>query len=97
MRDNMTTNADILAAMAAEKERKKAFSLQHPHLGPQLTNADIVKAHQDQVKAGRGEQKIGADSKLGAPKSGASLEKSFDAKNFFNIPGIKEALKNDRS
>jgi len=97
MRDNMTTNADILAAMAAEKERKKAFSLQHPQLGPQLTNADIVKAHQDQVKAGRGEQKIGADSKLGAPKSGASLEKSFDAKNFFNIPGIKEALKNDRS
>ena len=57
----------------------------------------IVKAHQDQVKAGRGEQKIGADSKLGAPKSGASLEKSYDTKNFFNIPGIKEALKNDRS
>ena len=93
----MTTNQDILAAMAAEKEKKKAFSLQHPQLGQQLTNADIVKAHQDQVRAGKGQQKIGADSKLGAPTTGATLEKSFDAKNFFNIPGLKEALKNDRS
>jgi hypothetical protein len=93
----MISNNDILAAMAAEKEKQKAFSIQHPQLGAQVSNAQIVKAHQSQVAPGRGGQRIGADSKLGAPSSGASIEKSMpDAKNFFNIPGIKEALKNDR-
>ena len=48
----MTTNVDILAAIAVEKEKNKASSLQHPELSPQLTNADIVKAHQDQIKVG---------------------------------------------
>jgi len=93
----MATNNDILAAMAAEKEKQKAFSIQHPQLGAQVSNAQIVKAHQSQVAPGRGAQKIGADSKLGAPSSGATIEASLpNAKNFFNIPGIKEALKNDR-
>ena len=71
----MTSNNDILAALAAEKEKQKAFSVQHPQLGPQLTNADIVKSHQSQVAPGRGAQKIGADSKLGAPVAGLLLRK----------------------
>ncbi len=93
----MTSNEDILAAMAAEKEKQKAFSVQHPQLGPQLTAKDIVKSHQEQVNPGRGGQKIGVDSKLGAPSSGASIEKSMPSvKDFWNIPGLKQALKSDR-
>ena len=93
----MSDNNDILAAMKAEKEKQKAFSVQHPQLGPQLTAADIVKSHQEQVNVGKGAQKIGADANLGAPSTGQTIENSLgDVKNFFKIPGLKEALKNDR-
>jgi len=92
----MTTNEDILAAMAAETEKQKAVSVQHPQLGPQLSAKDIVKSHQAQVSPGMGGQKIGVDSNLGAPSSGASIEKSINAKDFWNIPGLKQALKADR-
>lgn len=93
----MTTIEDILAAIEAEKEKQKAFSVQHPDLAPQVGVADIIKAHQANVNPGKGGQRIGADSKLGAPSSGAKIEATVgDVKNFWNIPGLKQALKNDR-
>jgi len=93
----MTSADEILAAIAAEKEKQKAFSVQHPDLAPKVGIEDIVKAHHSNVNPGRGGQKIGADSKLGAPSSGAKIEAMMgDVKNFWNIPGLKQALKNDR-
>ena len=89
----MTTQKDILKAMAAEKQKMLASSVK-PQLRPNLTNADIVRAHREAVKPGRGGQKIGGDSKLGAPK--AAADPAFVPKVDFEIPGIKEMLRNDR-
>ena len=82
----MTSTEDILKAMAAEKHKIMASAIK-PQLQPNLTAADIVKAH-------RGGQKIGADSRLGSPQSSADLSQL--PKVDFHIPGLKEMLKNDR-
>lgn len=89
----MTTNDDILKAMAAEKHKIMASAIT-PQMTPNITDADIVKAHRDATKPGRGGQKIGSDSRMGAPKSGASLEDL--PKVDMHIPGLKEMLKADR-
>ena len=51
----MTSTEDILKAMAAEKHKIMASAIK-PQLQPNLTAADIVKAHRDNVKPGRGGQ-----------------------------------------
>jgi hypothetical protein len=89
----MTTNDDILKAMAAEKHKIMASAIK-PQLRPNITDAEIVKAHRDATKPGRGGQKIGSDSKMGAPKTSADL--SMIPKVDMHIPGLKEMLKNDR-
>ncbi len=89
----MTSTEDILKAMAAEKHKIMASAIK-PQLTPNLTAADIVKAHHDNVKPGKGGQKIGADSRLGSPQSSADLSQL--PKVDFHIPGLKEMLKNDR-
>ena len=89
----MTTNVDILKAMAAEKHKIMASAIK-PQLTPNITDAEIVKAHRDATKPGRGGQKIGGDSRMGAPKTSADL--SMLAKVDMHIPGLKEMLKNDR-
>jgi hypothetical protein len=93
----MTTVEDIIAAIESEKQKQKAFSVQHPDLAPKVGIEDIVKAHQSNVNPGRGGQRIGSDSKLGAPSSGANIEALMgNVKDFWHIPGLKQALKNDR-
>ena len=89
----MTSTEDILKAMAAEKHKIMASAVK-PQLQPNLTAADIVKAHQASTKPGKGGQKIGGDSRLGSPQSSADL--SQIPKVDFHIPGLKEMLKNDR-
>ena len=49
----MTTNDDILKAMAAEKHKIMASAIK-PQLTPNITDAEIVKAHRDATKPGRG-------------------------------------------
>jgi hypothetical protein len=89
----MTSNDDILKAMAAEKQKILASAVM-PQLTPNITDADIVKAHREATQPGRGGQKIGGDSRMGAPTSGATLE--MMPKVDMHIPGLKEMLKNDR-
>ena len=81
----MTTTEDILKAMAAEKQKMLASSVK-PQLRPNLTNADIVRAHHEAVKpAGRPEDR--RDSKLGAPK--AAADPAFAPKVNFEIPASR--------
>jgi hypothetical protein len=89
----MTTNEDILKAMAAEKHKIMSATVK-PQMKPNLTDADIVAAHKAAINPGRGGQKIGADSKLGAPKPATDITKAPAVD--FHIPGLKEMLKNDR-
>ena len=89
----MTSDDDILKAMAAEKHKIMASAIK-PQLKPNITDAEIVKAHRDATKPGRGGQKIGADSRMGAPTTSADL--SMIPKVDMHIPGSKEMLKADR-
>lgn len=89
----MTSNDDILKAMAAEKHKILASAIM-PQMTPKITDADIVKAHKAATKPGRGGQQIAGDSRMGAPTSGASLEDL--PKVDMHIPGLKEMLKADR-
>jgi hypothetical protein len=89
----MTTKEDILKAMEAEKHKILSSSIK-PQMQPNLTAQDIVNAHYEAVNPGKGGQKIGSDSKLGAPKPATDITKAPNVD--FEIPGIREMLKKDR-
>jgi hypothetical protein len=89
----MTTKEDILKAMEAEKHKIMSSSVK-PQMQPNLTAQDIVNAHYEATRPGRGGQKIGADSKLGAPKPATDITKAPNVD--FEIPGIRDMLKKDR-
>jgi len=89
----MTTKEDILKAMEAEKHKIMSSSVK-PQMQPNLTAQDIVNAHYEATRPGKGGQKIGGDSKLGAPKPAADITKAPNVD--FEIPGIREMLKKDR-
>ena len=89
----MTNKEDILKAMEAEKHKIMASSVK-PQMQPNLTAQDIVNAHYEAIRPGKGGQKIGSDSKLGAPKPAADVTKAPNVD--FEIPGIREMLKKDR-
>lgn len=90
------TNEDILKAMESEKNKKLAGSLQHPQQGKQITAEEIVKNHQEMANPGRGNQRIGVDSKMGAPQPKITGLESITPENAFNIPGLLKAIKNDK-
>jgi|TARA_Y100000310_G_scaffold155276_1_gene154761 hypothetical protein len=91
----MTTQEDILAAMEKEKHKVLSSTVAPP---PPITAADIVQDMQDQANPGRGGQKIGANRNIGAPKPPVSATSvtQKEVENFFNIPGLKQMLKNQR-
>ena len=89
----MSSNDDILKAMAAEKQKILASAIT-PQMTPNISDADIVKAHFAETKPGRGGQKINANSRMGAPTSGATLENMPVVD--MHIPGLKAMLKADR-
>ncbi len=89
----MTTNEDILKAMAAEKHKIMSATVK-PQMKPNISREEIVKAHRAATRPGRGGQRIDGDSKLGAPKPATDITKAPPVD--FHIPGLKEMLKNDR-
>jgi hypothetical protein len=89
----MSSNEDILKAMAAEKQKILASAIM-PQLTPNISDADIVKAHRAATQPGRGGQKIDGDSRMGAPTSGATLENMPIVD--MHIPGLRAMLKADR-
>ena len=92
----MVSDTDILKAMEVEKNKKLAGAVKHPQLSQQLTAEDIIKSHMEQANPGRGGQKIGIDSKMGAPQTAINIEQTVDVANMFNIPGLEKMIKNDR-
>lgn len=92
----MVSNEDILKAMEIDKNKKLAGAIKHPQLSQQLTAEDIIKNHKEMANPGRGGQKIGTDSRMGAPTAAVNYEETIDIENVFNIPGLAKAIKNDR-
>ncbi len=88
-----SSNEDILAAIMQEKAVMKASSVE-PQLKPNITDEEIIKNHIAQTKPGRGNQKIGADSKMGGPKP-KFLKEAFIVKDPWHVPGLKQAMEND--
>ena len=86
----MATNDDILAAMAKERNSLLASSIDP--FSPQLTNEQIVANHKKLTKPGQGGQKLGSDSRLGAPTSAISGLEQLNVKEAFHIPGLKKAM-----
>jgi len=90
----MTSQEDILKAIAAERNKLLSSTVTPP---PPLTAEDIVRDMQEQANAGRGQQKVAGNKNMGAPKSPVSNEITADqVKDFWNIPGLKKKLQNDR-
>ena len=91
----MTTQEDILKAMENEKMKVMSMTVAPP---PPITVNDIIQDMQDQANPGRGGQKIGANRNIGAPKPPVSATEvtKKEVENFFNIPGLKQMLKNQR-
>ena len=88
-----SSNEDILAAIMQEKAVRSASSVE-PQLKPNITDEEIIKNHLAQTKPGRGNQKIGADSKMGGPKP-KFLKEAFEVKDPWHVPGLKQAMEND--
>ena len=86
---------DILAAIAAERNKQLASSIDP--FTPELTHAEIIANHKKLTQPGRGGQKIGADARLGSPKSAVTGTENLTAANAFNIPGLKEAMAAERA
>lgn len=91
----MATNEDIIKALKAEKNKIMASAIK-PQMSPNISNAEIVENMIHQAKPGKGGQKIAGDSRMGSPTSTVNIEDTIDLDNVFNIPGLKEALKNER-
>jgi len=91
----MTSQDDIIAAIKAEK--KKILSMTVAPNTP-ITPDDIVRDMQEQANPGKGNQKVSANSRMGAPKPPVANSEvtQEDVKNFFDIPGLKKMLKGDR-
>lgn len=89
----MTTNDDILKAMAAEKHKIMSATIK-PQMKPDISDAEIVAAHRAATKPGRGGQRIAGDSRMGAPKPATDITKAPAVD--FHIPGLAKMLKNDR-
>jgi hypothetical protein len=89
----MTTNEDILKAMAAEKHKIMSSTIK-PQMKPNITDAEIVAAHREATKPGRGGQKIAGDARMGAPKPSVDISNAPPVD--FHIPGLAKMLKNDR-
>ena len=91
----MTSQDDIIAALKAEKEKILSMTVVPTNV---ITPEDIVRDMHDQANPGRGNQKVSANSRMGAPKPpiAASEVTPEDVKNFFDIPGLKKMLKGNR-
>jgi hypothetical protein len=91
----MTSQDDIIAAIKAEKHKILSMTVAPNNV---ITAEDIVRDMQDQANPGKGNQKVSANSRMGAPKPsvGNSEVTKEDVKNFFDIPGLKKMLKGDR-
>ena len=73
-----------------------AGSIQHPHLGKQITAEEIIKIIKKWLIRGKGNQRIGIDSKMGAPTPSVTGLENLTPENAFNIPGLLKAMKNDK-
>ncbi len=91
----MSSQEDILKAIAAERNKLLSSTVTPP---PPLTAEEIVRDMQEQANAGRGQQKIAGNKNMGAPKSPVSADEvsAEQVANFWNIPGLKKKLQNDR-
>ena len=88
-----SSNEDILAAIMQEKAVRSASAIE-PQMKPNITDEEIIKNHIAQTKPGRGNQKIGSDSKMGGPKP-KFMKEAFIVKDPWVVPGLKQAMEND--
>lgn len=87
-----TQDDEILKAL--QKEQSQIVSAQLT--APSASVEEIVADIHHQANVGRGQQKIGANSKMGtAPPPGLELTDE-DVKNFFDVPGLKKMLKTEQ-
>ncbi len=91
----MTSQEEIIAAIMAEKEKILSMTVAPTNV---ITPEDIVKDMREQANPGRGNQKVSANSRMGAPKPPVANSEvtEADVKNFFDIPGLKKMLESDR-
>tara|TARA_R110000751_G_scaffold216183_5_gene319502 strand:+ start:104 stop:382 length:279 start_codon:yes stop_codon:yes gene_type:complete len=91
----MTSQDEIIAALNAEKHKILSMTVVPDNV---VTAEDIVADMQDQANPGRGNQKVSANSRMGAPKPpvGASEVSAEEVKNFFDIPGLKKMLQQNK-
>lgn len=88
-----SSNEDILAAIMQEKAVRSATFVE-PQLKPNITDQEIIDNHLSQTKPGRGNQRIGSDSKMGSPKP-KFMKEAFLVKDPWVVPGLKQAMEND--
>lgn len=87
-----SVDEEILKALHKEQAQIVAAQLTAPTASVEEIVADI----HHQANVGRGQQKIGGNSKMGtAPPPGLELTEE-DVKDFFNVPGLKKMLKTEQ-
>lgn len=87
-----SVDEEILKALHKEQAQIVAAQLTAPSASVEEIVADI----HHQATVGQGQQKIGANSKLGtAPPPGLELTQE-DVENFYNVPGLKKMLENEQ-
>ena len=84
---------EIMKALMREKALLQASTISAP---PPITAEEIVADMQAQANPGQGSQKIAGNRDMGKPKATGSGIDHIDLESFFNVPGLKQMLKNDK-
>lgn len=84
---------EIMKALMREKALLSASTIKP---APPITAEEIVADMQSIANPGQGSQRIAGNRDMGRPKATGSGIDHIDLENFFNVPGLKQMLKNDK-